>query len=554
MGNRRMAAVSSVILLSLFILSTHMAEASYSGQGIYDPAGDVILHSFKERRVSGHEEIDIVSLETFDRVARVEVYLTLDGEIEDTFGYIYSMSIGGVTVIYDNGTFQVFRDRDQKVLDDIEVKATDGQIFAEIPKSEMEPEFKINATAQEFILDYGSELTFENYYDSVEGEGTSTISKFQLSLADDDNDVRFSFVETDVGEAPHLDIIGMEVTGEGDVTEISMDLSDLSTDHDMEFTISIGTDRYRITRDEAIPLQDDGRSVLDHTVEQKRVTLRLNGEGPYPGETISGTAKESLADGGWMDDRCPDLPFSQLDLLPYGSGGSLSLSLIINDDGSGSLRISTSDLDHFAEDGLIESADLDSSGSVDADEIETLFAEIITGLKNEPMITSGGESIVGSIVPIHSGIRDTGPLEIGIEVNFNVGLPNDGTVDLDVIPFRSTFPPSDDIEIDLSCSIVLPDGYKILPYTIEPGGLGNHFTSDPGTISLNSNDQGDIDLFTTGFSFEIMKETVREDGEGSVTYEDVPTWAYVLGFIILIGIAVLIIRSGRIKEPPTEDY
>jgi hypothetical protein len=540
---RYRAALPLAIIFSILITSLPFSNGAYPDTIVVDAREDVILNEFKERKVSGHSEIDIVSLETFDRVTRVEAYLTMNDDIMDVFGFIYSMSVGGVSIVYDNGTFQVFRDSDQEELDDVDVRVTERQIVAELPKSRLEGEFLINATAQEYILDYGQDLSFENYFDVVEGGETSTISQYQISAEDPTGDVRFSFIDQSAGSAPHLDIARMEIEDVGGSSRITMSLEGDPAGRDLEFMIFLGSDGYRIDGSGAHSLPDANRPINDHQISDIEVTLVLGGDPPSPGEVLRGSSREDLEGGGWLEDSCPDIPFKQLDIFPFGTGETLEMALVIGDDMEGTLTVSSGGYDSS----LVSALDKDGSGAIESNEEASVLDAIVLALKDDYPVSIDEEE------PDNLGVDAdlSSSLEFSLTTSFL--LDSLDSIVIGIVPFRTTMPLEEEIFLSVKLTIELPEGYRIVPLTLYPEELGNHMTPDSAKIIFDSEDPVDLDLLSGGISFEVKEDKDEQPQDDEVVYEDVPTWVYVLGILALIAIALIIIRSGKRKSPPGDD-
>lgn len=547
-GSAVAIALTTIILCGILVSTP--VDGGYQSISVLDGRGDTIAYTFQERRASGYPEIDIISLETLDRITRVEAYLTVRDDIERSFGYIYSMSIGGITISCDNGTVQVFRISDEEIIDDVDVEVTQQQIMAEIPKSILEGDFEINASAQKYILDFEDTKTIDNYYDSISGEGASTVSQYQILLEDDTNDIRFSYVDESIQKAEHLDILHIIVKDASDPVSLEMVLAgDALIDPLISYSFTTGEDSFVITDGKEDRERSTG-SISDVEISGSTVRVSFYHEGLKAGETIGGSAKEELPAGEWIEDTCPHSPRTQLDISPPGIGSDIGLSLIISGDGRGELIITTSGYDSDVETGLLDSLDKDQSGHVDEVEKAAFLDPVKEAIETDPIIIVNGRDADIDDVTV---ILDTdGAMEFTIRIVFTVDVTPE--IGIEILPLRENIGSKSGLEMNCEMEISVPEDHRIDPFSLEPFGLGNHISAKGNSVNLISDDPEDLDLFTTGMSFTYKERTVIEPSEDPVVYEDIPQWAYVLGIVILIIAVIVIYRFGRGKRTVPEDY
>jgi len=535
MSMRRLSPFPIVFLVMIMVFSGP-GNGVYPGEEILDASLDVLSYSIAEREVQGYGDIDILSLETFDRVYSVDAYLTVRGEVRDDLGYIYSMSVGGVSVIYDNGTVQGMTSEGDPLDVDAEI-VSGNQIHAQIRKTWMdEGDPVLNASAQLFFLDYNGERRFENYYDVVEGDGVvSPVSRYQVSLTDGRNDVRFSFLESARAELPEIDIASLEVSRSGGDVRMEMRIPG-GASPDAVYTFHLGDESFvmregRLSGEGSGPLSDQG-------VEGEVVFIEFRGD-ILPGGTAYCEARMERQDGGWFEDVCPDEPLLFLDIFPFSCGSRVDMELRIDDDLSGEFRVTTSDLPE----GITDAMDGDSSGDLSAEEVDSVFADVVLGL--EEAVRSDGSSVVED-VSVTAG-----------DDSFTVimSLALDTLSSIEIVPMRELVGGSGP-DVELSFTVSLPEGYSVIPDTLRPEGLSNYLTDGSGSISMTSREIGDLSLMANGVSFTVREKT-DTTGNEKVSYEDVPAWAYVLGVLFLAGAAVLVYRIARGRKelpPPGEDY
>lgn len=550
------ALAAAVVLLSLSIMFfSAPAKASYDGQIILDGRGDVRAYTIEERSASGHEEIDIISLETFERVARVEAYLTMKEDISPDFGYLYTVSVGGVTASYDNGTIMVTRSSDGEDLsDEVDVEIESNQMSMVVQKIIMEDgNLEINGSAVEYLLDSGSELTQENYYDVVKGEGSESVTPYQVSLKDSEGDVKFNFIEMGSGSDPDIDIIRMEANPRGDSIILKMYLEGTPfAEGSEEYTFVIGDSSYRYDPTSVRQMEGTFSTIEDHGISDNSVFIEVRGPVLEPGILVHGSSRIEEGEGGWQEDICPDRKDFQLDLFPFATGGIVDMSLSIDSTGEVEMSISTYDYDPALESLIVDSCDIDSSGNVDAAEVDSILDPLIEGLEKTPPI-SFGQGVEATIEYMHEGLTDGSELRITMRASMTIDLYMEDSIDVDISSFRSSLEsiPEEDLQVDLF--ITLPADWEIMPLSISPEQLGNHLSLDKRTMEMNSKDPSAIDLMGGGINFEFRYDPEEEPQQDPVVYEDVPSWVYVLIGLVILGIAVIIIRFSWKREKPPED-
>lgn len=550
------ALAAAVVLLSLSIMFfSAPAKASYDGQIILDGRGDVRAYTIEERSASGHEEIDIISLETFERVARVEAYLTMKEDISPDFGYLYTVSVGGVTASYDNGTIMVTRSSDgEDLTDEVDVEIESNQMSMVVQKIIMEDgNLEINGSAVEYLLDSGSELTQENYYDVVKGEGSESVTPYQVSLTDSEGDVKFNFIEMGSGSDPDIDIIRMEANPRGDSIILKMYLEGTPfAEGSEEYTFVIGDSSYRYDPKGVRQMEGTFSTIEDHGISDNSVFIEVRGPVLEPGILVHGSSRIEEGEGGWQEDICPDRKDFQLDLFPFATGGIVDMSLSIDSTGEVEMSISTYDYDPALESLIVDSCDIDSSGNVDAAEVDSILDPLIEGLEKTPPI-SFGQGVEATIEYMHEGLTDGSELRITMRASMTIDLYMEDSIDVDISSFRSSLEsiPEEDLQVDLF--ITLPADWEIMPLSISPEQLGNHLSLDKRTMEMNSKDPSAIDLMGGGINFEFRYDPEEEPQQDPVVYEDVPSWVYVLIGLVILGIAVIIIRFSWQREKPPED-
>lgn len=555
MDGRFPVLTASVLLLTaLLAYGLIPVDGSYQGQSVLDADDDLILHNVKEKKVSGHPELDIVSLETFDRGTRVEAYLTMLGDVSETFGYIYTMSIGGVEILFDNGTFQITGPEGEDYNNDIDAEVNGQQLTAMVPKLRMEDgDFMINGSATEYILDHTSEKTLENYYDHVEARSTNPISKYQMDVDDERNDVRLSYIDLSEGSGTHIDILSVKIDRSGSLWSMEMEFTgEPASSRFVTYEFGLGQDIFMLQEEELQSLVGT-RKPSGHIYDGNSLRITFSGEGPKPGEVIFGLAREDLEGGSWLEDKCPENRRRQLDLFPCDLGRVFSLELEIESIGSGSLSIYTTDLGANTESALWNGMDGDSSGSVETAEVNGVISPVRLGLMDAPLVTVNGRSAVKDLTFSANGMDD-GEISLGWDCDIETGSSELDGLTISLTPFR--FPDRLDPEdvMDLEISIKVPEGYKIVPDSIEPDIMVNHLGMEPNLITISSRDPQDLDLVTTGLSFNIKKEDQGEQGDEPVIYEDVPRSFYLI--VILIAVSVMIfmyVRSRKKSRIPPED-
>ncbi len=551
--------LSALVIISILIVGYFLPaiDAAYDNQKVLDGRGDVRAFTIRERRVSGHSEIDIISLETFERVARVEAYLTTVDDISPDFGFIYTISLGGITASYDNGSILVTRVSDgEDLTGEVEVEIDGNQMSMVVQKTQMDDtEMNINASSLEYILDYGMERSQENYYDIVEGVGSGSVTPYQVSLSDPESDVMFNYLEETTGSDPDIDISSMMISGgSGSIRlEMSLEGEAFGTGSE-EYIFQLGEQVIRYQRDQVEQLEGDHSNILDSGTEENLVYVVIQRSLPSPGELLQGSSLIEDEDGGWMEDTCPDRPHYQLDIFPFASGDTVEVQLGIGPDGKTVLSISTFDYDPSLESMIIGSCDLDSSGDIEEEEIDTLFDPILQGLKMDPPIKINGKDEDISLEFEYSGLMNTSPLKINLKVSFNMDLDKKEKVSIEIAPFRTKTSriSTDPIHIDLI--MYLPDDWEILPLSLFPVDLGNYLSLDKGTVEIISDEPLKMDMTLGGISFDVRYDPMEEDPSNDpVKYEDIPLWVYIVLILAVIGICLLIIKLTSRRGPPPED-
>jgi hypothetical protein len=554
-----MRSASAVLFTLIILLSTAGnlpdSRAFHDEQVILDGRDDVILYRIRERSASGQEDIDIVSLETQERITRVEAYLNLKTDISSDLGYLYTLSIGGISTTYDNDTFSIVRISDGEDLSgEVDAEVSGRRMSVTLPKSVLtEGNREINGSAVKYTLASGK---FEEYYfDIVEGFGQGTVTPYQVSLDDPDGDVRFSFVEAGTGSDPGIDIIRMVIKKSGQWLEIGMFLAGTP--------FTSGTEVYRFLLGDRIFFYDiegviqetgEGTSVVNHRQESNALYIELEYSSPATGILIGGRSRSEGEEGAWQEDSCPERSDFQLDVFPFATGSTLDVLFRISETGEAELKISSYDYDPALESLIVESCDLDSSGAVEVEEMDHLLKPIEMSLMETPLLMINGEAPEMVVVFNHSGILDSSSLRIDLAVSISAGGSGKEERLVEILPLREVSAEVRDDEILSDLYIELPEGMVILALTISPGELGNHLSIDRRTIETSSTGATDFNSITAGISFEVKEKPPEEETENNVAYEDVPWWVYVVAVVIVLIVFLMAIRFTLRKDPPPEDY
>lgn len=227
---------------------------------------------------------------------------------------------------------------------------------------------------------------------------------------------------------------------------------------------------------------------------------------------------------------------------------------MIGANGRVELSIATYDYDPSLESMIIGSCDLDSSGEIEKEEIDTLFDPIIKGLKMDPPIKINEKDEDISVEFEYSGLIDTSLLKITMKVSLNTDLDKKEMMSIEIVPFRTKTSRISNDPIHMDLLMDLPDDWEILPLSLFPVEMGNYLSLDKGTVEVISDEPLKMDMILGGISFDLRYDPSEADPSNDpVKYEDVPLWVYIVLILAVIGICLLIIKLTTKRGPPPED-
>jgi hypothetical protein len=549
MRNGILAGSTVFLLVAMTYLVPVPAEAD--GIVITDDPGDVIRTGYVDMEVGDNEEIDIISLRSTETITDVTVVLECAEDITDEVSYLYTITVSGIHISYQDGVFEVWRlGSDFQPVDNVQTGVAGNEITAILKKTAIGSELILNATTNFYALDWTKGATTESYYDMVgdfeNGQG-SAVGDYTQTYSDDSGDVRVIFLDERPSDEDGMDIISISVDQRTDI-ELQLELGgDPIIEGSAVYTVFLGKSKVKWSEGEGrFYPEDEGSLEIDTSYEDNLITITLPGE--YFEEGVSGLIVRSrwdIDENTFIQDLLPDDPHSISELLPFPTGLRRELEIRILSPGNVIMKRTYSNFPSQAKEDIRSSIDTNDDGEVDGPELDGF----LDGLESDILSSDhDGDLILDmrtgemELSIDHSGLIGSvgsySEIEIGflMEFTFQTTEVWDLRYDIEIEFFQPGITGSlrlEDSENQYIVSVVVGSGWEIDPVALKPAELSN-FLSSNGTFieyELTGEDARDFDPGSISIGIRI-KDQIDDDDE--IEGEEDLTWLYVIILIIML--------------------
>jgi hypothetical protein len=556
------------ILGLLLLISILPASDITSGERISltDEEEDVVWSGFTQRKAGGHGEIDIISLESKESITDITVVLGMAEDISAEMGYLYTVSIGGIHVSYQEGTFEVWRwDNAVEPVDNVQTGIAQDEITVVLSKSKVQSPLVLNATAQMYLIDWVTGRTKENYFDKVgnfdEGSRAPAIGDYEFAYTDPEGDVYVSYRDEDIVDEPGLDIISVHVD-RGDEVQVSLELGGPPEMEDVtryiivmgHLWVEISAGSARVYRDDRLEMTTD----VDLSGNTMLVEVPLSLFEEDLGIIVA-MAKREIDRDTYIIDQLPDDLSSVSELLPFAPGSRREIDIHVSSPSNVVMTRSYGGFSQAAAEAVRGSIDADGDGYVSSAEAEEIFPPVGgEGEEDDHLSDLRMDGRTGSLTirVDHSGligdIYSNEDLSITWAFNFTF-TPGSGDshsldVDIDYLDPGILIPSDEPMEEEVyRVKIWMGQGWRIDVLTLEPPELSNSADLQGTSVDHEFSGEDARDFDSGSIEFDMIR--VSDSGEtddDEVEDDDGPTWLYIMIlFVMILVVAGAVMWSRR---------
>lgn len=567
---RPSSGMAAAVLLSLIIILSPLSAQGADTVEISDESGDVLWKGYRTQQVEGFREIDIISLTSEASVQDVTIELTMDDDVSDEVGYIYSISASGINVAYREGEFQVWKwDDDIIAVDNVQTGVNGDKITCIVPRKMFTSDLVLNATAQYYIPS-GHETGSENYFDSAGEFGPGTrVSIIDLTrdYDDPDGDVEMSYYDERTEDDPSVDILSISADLDGDLSlSLSMD-EDIVDDGTIVYTILCAGLELRYTGGQSAWSIEDGEledEIEDVTIDDDLLQMRVP-EGLISSSLgpVVGHVRKEASDGSHIMDMVPNDPYSYNDLLPFPPGDTESLEILVQGPGGITLRRVYGGFSERQGEDIRSTIDTDDDQAVSQEELDSFFSPILDGTLEEGLsvdikvndrpgtmdISLSTKGLIGPVLSSEELI-----ITWTMEFVFETGGKDRHKVTLDVQsdPFRgSTIDESMDRKGSLKLLIEVNRTWRFEPLTLEPSIISNYMDIEARTIEMDMDPEETSRFDIDDIGFEIYRRNIETDDDdeaegGGSQAGDI--WIYITILVLMVIVLAILYTWSKSRE------
>jgi len=565
------AEIGSAVKASFFIivmtLSMLMLVQSGSGSekiSLTDEVGDVLRTGYVDTKVGGNPELDIESLSSTETISDVTVVMKCSADLEESIGYLYTMTVSGIHVSYQEGTFEVWKlGTEVQRIDNVLTDVTADEMKVTVKKTSIIGDFVINCTANRYAVDWTKGTTSESYYDLCGqfDEGTrAPVGGYTKDYDDPTGDVRLIYLDVEPVEEDGLDIIGLTLDVENDI-DLTLELGDDPiSEESVEYVIYLPGSRVVWSDGEAeMTVEDEAPTILESEVSGSTISMIIPSELVVTelGGVVVQT-RRTIDENTFLQDLLPDDPYTISELLPFPPGSARSISLEVRSPDNIVMERSYSGFSAQAREDIRTSMDADQDGSLSEDEIDDFFDITLESILSEHAsdLTIDGRTGSLDVELTHEGLVGSVGSGESIDITwvmnftFDTGADDDHSIDLDIDHFDPRLLPSPGFgeeEASYLVSVSIGPGWSIEPLSLEPAELANDMDLEGRSIQhrITGVEAREFDAGSIGFKIREVKAVTDDDDTGGSVGEDL-TWLYVLILcIMVIVIAVIVVWSRR---------
>ncbi|MGA1793312.1 MAG: hypothetical protein ACMUHM_05130 [Thermoplasmatota archaeon] len=559
------AKVSVTVIILALVLLPGIREGGASERiSLTDDVDDVLRTGYVDTKVGGNPELDIESLSSTETISDVTVVMRCSADLEDSIGYLYTITVSGIHVSYQEGTFEIWRiGSDLQRIDNVLTDVTANEMKVIVKKTSIIGDFVINCTANRYAVDWTKGATSESYYDLCGqfDEGTrAPVGGYTKDYDDPKGDVRLVYLDVEPVEEDGLDIIGLTLEVADDI-DLTLELGDepLSSE-DVEYVVYMLGSMVVWTAGEAEMLvEGEAPSPLDSEVSGSMITVNIPSE--MVTSELGGVVVQTrrvIDDDTFLQDLLPNDPYTISELLPFPPGSARTISLEVRSPDNIIMERSYSGFSAQAREDIRTSMDGDQDGSISDEEIEDFLDATLEGIISEHAsdLTVDARSGNLEVELRHEGLAgSTGSgdrISITWVMNFTFDTSgSDGhVIDLDIDHFDPRLLPSPGFgeeEASYLVKVEVAPGWSIEPLTLEPAELANDMDLEGRSIDhrITGIEAREFDAGSIGFKIRETSDKPDDDDTGGDVGEDL-TWLYILILVVMvIVIAVIVVWSRR---------
>lgn len=561
---RASALLVPMILVMFPAVLVLCPEGVYASEMIWisDEPGDVLRTGYVETGVEGEPEVDIISLVSTESISDVTVVMEFADDMDKSADHLYTISISGIHVSYQDGTFEVWRiGSELQPLDNVLTDVTENRMTVIVKKTMIVGEFILNGTANRYVIDLSRGVTSESYFDlvgDVDGSRAPSVGEYTKSYVDPRGDVRLLYLDVEPFDEDGLDIYGVTIELSDDL-ELILELGGAPLqDEQVRYIIYLLDLKVVWSMGEAEALREgEDPAEVSSSIEGSSIYLTIPSE-MVPGE-LGGIVVQSLRsmdDEAYVQDLLPDDPYTVSELLPFPPGSEREFSLEVRGPDNIVMKRNYTGFSDQAERDIRASMDLNADDDLNAGEVQEFMSVTLESIHSAHSgdLTMDGRSGELQVTLLHEGL--VGPVDgdgrvvIGWELEFSFDVSGAGPHHLDVNIDRfdpSILPTLSTGEDETSFKVVVSvaEGWYILPTSVEPTKMANFLDMDGRDIGYPMTGKDAREFDAGAISFELLevkdpgKETDDDDGSDL-------TWLYVIILLVMVAvIAGTILWSGR---------
>ncbi|MEA3559614.1 MAG: hypothetical protein U9R75_10205 [Candidatus Thermoplasmatota archaeon] len=536
---------------------------------ITDERGDVIWKGYVTCDVDGYGEIDVISLTSSASLQHVTVELRLEDDVTDEIGYIYSISISGVNVAYQEGQFQVWRwDNGPVEIENVQTGVNGDSITCIVPRTAITGDLILNATAQYYVPS-GLDASQENYFDSIGDFGPGTrapaIADLERDYSDPEGDVEMSYIDEEIVTDGSLDILIFSADLHEDLLFMMSLEGDVATDGSVNYSFIGGDVEARYLGGDRAYLFEDGEieEELDD-VEISGSDLRITVPGRYIDGSLGAVfaaARSEGEQGSYLLDMVPDDPYTYRDILPFPPGENEELHIFVQGPDHIQMKREFYGFSYREAEDIRNMFDADDDGSITEQEVKYHFHGLedgtLAGIHEEDMKVDGRsgsltmtletEYLIGPV-----GSDDDIRFIWTMDFSFDAPKRDVHTIELDVEtdPLKGSLIWSHArTSSGLHLVIELNMTWRLEPLTLEPDVICNYMDVDAARIDQEMDPVNAARFDIGDVHFQIFERSLADDDTSEE--DDEPEgrfWVYIIILIAIIAVIVSIYLWSKSRE------
>ncbi|MBN1539092.1 MAG: hypothetical protein JW939_03025 [Candidatus Thermoplasmatota archaeon] len=553
-----------LLVLPLMAMSCSLDASGVEVMSVSDEPGDVMRTGYVETKVGGNPELDIISLTSSESISELTIIMELAADLEQEVGYLYTITVSGIHVSYQEGELEVWRiGSELQPIDSVLTDVTGNEMTVIVKKTAIMGPFVMNGTSNRYVVDWSKGMTSESFFDlvgEVEGSRAPTVGDYTKSYSDPRGDVRLLYLDVEHVEEDGLDILGVTLQGSEDL-EIVLELADAPIREDQVRYVVYLLDLRVVWSMGVAELQREGGGRTEITSEVNGSTLSMTiPSGAFSGEPggIVVQTIRTINDDTYVQDLLPDEPYTISELLPFPPGSAREITLDVKGPDNIVMRRSYSGFSPQVERDIRGSMDQDGNGYLEAGEVEEYLSstlESILSMHSSDLRIDGGTGEL-EVALYHSGLE--GQVDgdervlIGWTMNFTFEVFGNGPyeLELDIDHFDPSLLPSPIMggeEESYVVGVAVAEGWSIDPLSIEPAELANFMDIDGRSIDYQITGVQAREFDAGAIAFDLRKDEGPMDDDIDQDDDDL-IWLYIVILLFMVAVIAGIILWSRREE------